>query len=148
VSEIKVKDLLEILKDINPEARLTVDDGVWQDSVKQVVIGKMTGMYNYKNCEKKNADIVFLSFCEGEHDWRGISEQRVKAVARLKDNWVSVDDRLPKESELVFVSYIAESGREVIPAHYYVPNKTFENEFDQVAATHWQPRPDPPAGGC
>ena len=64
------------------------------------------------------------------------------------DNWISVEDRLPREKpfRLEFV-IVAKSNRVVMEAMFNTKNNTFLNrEFSILShnVTHWQPLPSPP----
>ena len=58
------------------------------------------------------------------------------------DGWVSVDDRLPKEDDIVL---ICEAENEIRTAQYH-DGEWWDNGCVFVFVTHWMPLPTPPKG--
>lgn len=59
-------------------------------------------------------------------------------VERLQSGWVSVDERLPEGSEVVFVW----SGVTRNTDYYYA------ERWERLGVTHWMPLPSPPKDTC
>lgn len=80
---------------------------------------------------------------KNEHDYNEIVEE-------LKNNWISVEDRLPEQNQsaLVFIpKYDAPSNVDYTQfdagsKYYYWDRDTYGYEKHEV--THWQPLPTPP----
>lgn len=60
------------------------------------------------------------------------------------DSWISVNEQMPNEEEMVLVS---NSKSEVTIAYYVGESKCWLNEKHyelNAIVTHWQPLPEPP----
>ena len=79
-----------------------------------------------------------------QYKWEG---WQAKAA---QSEWISVEDRLPEESERFLVRY--ESTSDETPyttiVYYNATNRTFHSLFLRIdqenPITHWQPLPEPP----
>jgi len=76
-----------------------------------------------------------------------ISEEEVKQDLNSLDNWISVEDELPKDSGYLLVCE-NEFGTQSILYGYY-DGKKFQTVcglggFSDIRPTHWQPLPKPP----
>ncbi len=68
----------------------------------------------------------------------------IKEIERLKGGWISVDDNLPEERELVLV-YCTDSG--CVGTAWMVGDEWCISEPQAIGRanlTHWMPLPEPP----
>lgn len=104
-----------------------------------------------------------------QEDCKNCAEATQNCIVKLQEQiselrsaheWISVDDRLPKNGQEVFIAYVfpLQSGR--ISKHFHsasiyhiddgnglVNRPHFENEgFHGMRVTHWMPLPQPPKG--
>lgn len=72
-----------------------------------------------------------------------IDEQKtVDAAELLRDQWLSVEDRLPETEEEVLVLTISKNGNINVDKGYFA-NGRFVHRGSAVV-THWMPLPEPP----
>lgn len=96
--------------------------------------------------EQEKYEILKNSYAQLQDIFDGTYASNMAMGAALrKQQWISVEERFPKEFEPVFAYRREKSGKMVISAGAYVGDRKWRfGGYPVYNVTHWMPLPEPP----
>ncbi len=87
-------------------------------------------------------DIDYVKWLEN----KVIADLEIKEpLSNQEDKWVSVEEKLPKDGQIVIIFWIYENKKRITSGSYNYYGKYWQHgAATQMKVTHWQPLPSPP----